>query len=487
MEPVVARTMTLATTLEAAEPIYFDFALLRKTFLYFALILLVFAPFSRDPLVVVACGFMPLVLIALVDCPRMPAAVVYYLLFVWSQGAARLLVAGFDGEALGDGPYGNDVYRAFWYSMASLFVLATTFRLSIGGLPQLSNDQLTEHQRWRLSTLLYLYVATALLAFAVAPIAALAPGLNQPLTALGSLKFVVIFMLFARVLSTGNGMNLLLMVLLIEVVTGFTGLFSGFKTVFVLLLIVALSLRIPLRMTNLLGGVVTVLVLFGLGVFWTAVKSEYRDVATGRSGDSQTVTAAFTERIWVLVDKAIHPGTIEWGLATEQLFRRIAYIDFFGASIGVSETAPEPGVMVRWTDALEHVSKPRFLFPDKAALDDTQIFLRYVRGELTEEARSGTSISIGFLAENFIDFGFPGMLVPIAALGFSLGLAIRYFMTRPVSGVMSEAVITGLVVTVGAGMELSLAKFLGSAILVSLVLGFCLRLFNPYIERWLKG
>lgn len=486
MEPVVARTMTLATTLEVAEPIYFDFALLRKAFLYFALALLVFAPLSRDPLVVLACGFGPLVLVALVDRPRMPAAIVYYLLFLWLQAAARLLVANFDGEALGDGPYGRDVYRAFWYSMASLLVLATTFRLSIGGLPALSIDQLTAHQRWRPTTLFYLYVVTALLSLAVAPIAALAPGLNQPLMALGSLKFVVIAMLFARVLATGTSMNLLLAVVLIEVITGFTGLFSGFKTVFVLLLVVALSLRLPLRGTNILGGAATLLVLFGLGVFWTAVKADYREVATEHSA-SQTVTASLTDRVGVLVDKAVRPDTIEWGLATEQLFRRIAYIDFFGASIGVSETAPEPGVMVRWADALEHVSKPRFLFPDKAALDDTQIFLRYVRGELTEEARSGTSISIGFLAENFIDFGFPGMLVPVAALGLVLGLAIRYFMTRPVPSVMSEAVVTGLIVTVGAGMELSLAKFLGSAILVSLILGLCLKFFYPSMERQLKA
>src|SRR5271163_2319704 len=108
--------MTVTTQFRTAEAIYFDFALLRKAFLYFGLALLVMAPFSRDPLVVVACGFAPWVLIGLLDRPRMPAVVLYYLLFMWIEAATRVLIAALDGESLGDGLYGVDVHRAFWYS-----------------------------------------------------------------------------------------------------------------------------------------------------------------------------------------------------------------------------------------------------------------------------------------------------------------------------------------------------------------------------------
>ena len=56
--------------------------------------------------------------------------------------------------------------------------------------------------------------------------------------------------------------------------TGFTGLFSGFKTVFIVPLIVALSLRIILHASTIVGGIATVAALLGLGVFWTAVKTD---------------------------------------------------------------------------------------------------------------------------------------------------------------------------------------------------------------------
>jgi hypothetical protein len=121
--------MALTTQFHAAEPIYFDFALLRKAFLYFALGMLFMAPLSRDPLVVVACGSLPWVLVALVDRPRMPSVVIFYLLYMWVEAAVRVLIASIDGESLGDGPYGLDVYRAFWYSMTSLIVLCRTISL----------------------------------------------------------------------------------------------------------------------------------------------------------------------------------------------------------------------------------------------------------------------------------------------------------------------------------------------------------------------
>jgi hypothetical protein len=432
----------------------------------------------------VACGIMPLVLISLVDRPRMPSIVVYYLLFMWIEAAARVLIASIDGESLGDGLYGQEIYRAFWYSMASLIVLAAAFRLCLDGLPVPPEDQLEEHRRWSPKSLFYVYLATAGLSFVLAPLATLSGGIAQPVQALGSLKYVVMFMLFATVLSTGNGMKLLLAVLLIEVVTGFTGLFSGFKTVFIVLLLVALSLRVTLRVTNLLGGLATIVVLFGLGVFWTAVKSDYRQVATGYS-ETQAISSTLAERAGVLIDRAVHPGEIEWGLATDQLLRRIAYIDFFGATIGISETAPEPELFARWRDALEHVAKPRLLFPDKAALDDTAIFMRYVRDEVGDESRTGTSISIGYLAENFVDFGFPGMLAPIAVMALVLGLTLRYFMTRRVAWAVREGLVTALVVSLSAGMELSLAKFLGSTILVFVVLALCLKFLYPPVGRWL--
>lgn len=477
--------MTATTHSQLAEPVYFDFAFLRKVLLWFAAAVLVFSPFASDPLVLAACGFVPWILVVIVDRPGMPSVIVFYLLFVWLQAAARVLRAFLDGESLADGFYGSDVYRAFWYSMASLVVFALSFRMTLRSPLPVSREQLAEHLEWRPLSLFYLYIATLVVAFALAPLTALSSGIGQAVGFVAFLKYVALFMLFSSVLATGNGNGFLLAAMLLEIASGFTGLFSGFKMVFIVLLLAALSLRLPLRLFNIVAGAAAVVTVATMGLFWTAVKADYRSMASGYSNE-QHIAASLGERAGFLLRKAFHPEEIDWADAANNLLNRIAYIDFFGASITVVETAPEDEFLARWRDALEHVAKPRILFPDKAALNDTEVFVRYVRID-SADSRLGTSISIGFLTENFIDFGFPAMLVPIAALSVMLGLMLRYFMTRRIAWVTREGCCVALVLALAAGMEVSLAKFVGGSIMLFVVLFLNLKFVYPMVARWLRN
>jgi hypothetical protein len=476
--------MTVVAQLPMEPPIRFDFAFLRKGAVYFAIALLVVAPFSRDPIATVFCGMVPWVLITLLDRPGMPAAAVYYLLWLWVEAAVRLLLAFIDGESMGDGMYGWPVYRAFWYSMAGLVVFALMLRVALRGVRPPTDDKLDEHLDWKPSSLFWLFLATSVLSGATSFAESLSPGLAQPLGAVGGLKYVVLFVLFATVVSTSRGIEWLLAALAIEVVIGFSGFFSSFKEVFIVLVLAALAVRVTLRIGNMIGGIAAIALLLSLSLFWTAVKSEYRYVVSGYSG-AQVVTVSIPERAGLLLHKAVNPGEIDWGLAIDQLLRRIAYIDYFGAVIGYTEVAPEPESLGRWRDALEHVSKPRFLFPDKAVLDDTEVFGRYVR-EGADEEHIGTSISIGYLAENFIDFGFPGRLLPVAAMGLLLGGMLRYIMTRRVAWMVREGFAIALVLALVTGMELSLSKFLGGTIIAFVVLALSLKFLFPFTMRMVR-
>ncbi len=57
--------------------------------------------------------------------------------------------------------------------------------------------------------------------------------------------------------------------------------------------------------------------------------------------------------------------------------------------------------------------------------------------------RLGTSISVGYMGENYADLGFPGMLGGILLLGLILALACRYFMTRQLPWLVSEGLVMG--------------------------------------------
>jgi hypothetical protein len=222
-----------------------------------------------------------------------------------------------------------------------------------------------------------------------------------------------------------------------------------------------------------------------LMLFWTAIKGDYREMASGGS-NVQSVSAPLEERVAFLAQKALSPGDIPWGLAGDTLIRRIAAIDYFGATIGTVETSPESGILTQWQGVFEHIFKPRIFFPDKEALNDIELYERFVRVDVGEEQRLTTSIGVGYLAENFVDFGFPMMLAPVFGLGLLYGMAVRYFVTRPVPWIAQEAFAFGCLYAASIGLGAALAKTIGGFLTEFVFLALVLKFVFPYYRRWVS-
>lgn len=463
-----------------------DYSTLQRFFLGLGVFVVVISPFSRDPLAFAVCGMLPWMILRLIGGTYTPAAVAYYILWQWLQSFARVIQVLVDGEALGGGLFGPPVERAFWYSQASLLIIAVAFRLVVRRQQRPPTPQLAmAHRFWRLRDLFLLYLASVVFASVCGVIARFMPSLEQPIQAAGHLKVLALVMLFSAVLTSGKGWQILLGVLLVEILSGFTGLFSDFKAVFIYLAVTAVAARIRWTGTMAVATLALATVLVGLGLFWTAVKSEFRQYATG-SSESQALRTTLSSRMEYLGDKALDLSDINWRASSYALLIRLAYIDIFGSVVGVQDVSPEPGYMGQWTDAVEHVLKPRFLFPGKAPLSDTDVFVRLARGDATETLRAGTSISVGYMAENYVDLGFPGMLVGIFALAMMAALVCRYFATRAIPWIMREGVILAILYQIGHdGVEISLPKLLGGLLMTFAVWATMARWGFPIVLKWL--
>ncbi len=456
-----------------------DYSFLQRFFIYLAVFLCVLAPLTKDPIAFAAGAIVPAILIKLINTPAMPAAVGYFVVWQWAQTFARILLSLIDGESLGGGFYGPTVVPAYWYMLASVVVLAIAFRAVLGGLRPLPPKLATAHLSWDPKVLVMLYFATLLAAVVARFATSVAPGLEQPFDAVSRVKVVALFMLFGTVMTTGKGARLMILVVLFEIGSGFTGILSEFRGVFIFLAVAALAVRIRWTGTMAVAGVIWIAVLLTLALYWTSVKSEFRQFATG-SGESQTINMGLSERLGYLGTKALNPGAIDWGDAAYALISRFAYVDIFGAVINVQSVAPEPMFMRQWDEAFAHVAKPRFLFPDKPILSDTEVYARLAFGNPFEQMRAGTSISVGYMAENYVDLGFPGMLAGILLQGLLVALVCRYFMTRRLPWLVSEGLVMGLIYMVGHdGVEQSLPKFLGSAVMFFLVYSLAVRFVFP--------
>ncbi len=465
-----------------------DYTTLQRFFLGLGVFLVMIAAFSRDPLAFAVCGMLPWVILRLVGSAYTPAAVAYYILWQWLQSIARVVQGLVDGETLAGGLYGPSVERAFWYSLASLLVIAVAFRLVLLARRQAPTPAMvTAHRFWRMRDLFMFYLASVVFSSICAFVARSVPSIEQPVLAAGYLKVLALVMLFSNVMTSrgGKGWQILLGVLIVEVLSGFTGLFSDFKSVFIYLAVTAVASRIRWSGTMAIATVALMTVLIGLALFWTSVKGEFREYATG-SSESQAVRTTLSSRFEYLGGKAADVSDLDWTTAAYALLTRLAYIDIFGSVVGVQDVAPEPGYMRQWTDGLEHVLKPRFLFPDKPPLSDTEVFVRLARGDVTESLRGGTSISVGYMAENYVDLGFPGMLVGVFALACLVALVCRYFVTRQVPWMMREGVVLAILYQIGHdGVEISLPKLLGGLLMTFGVWAIMVRWGFPIVLKWL--
>ena len=465
----------------------FDLNALKRVFFYIAVGLLLIAPFAQDPMAFAVGAVVPWVILQLIVRPGLPVAVVYLFLFQWLQVFARVLQSIVDGESLAGGLYGANVARAYWYMLASLVAMAVAFRFGLGNSRLPTHQERTAHYDWRPIDFFTMYVAFLFIAVGCRFAAYAIPALDQPIDAFGRVKIVLLFMLFSTVLATGRGHNFMWAAAGLELVMGFSGLLSDFKGVFIYLALAALAVRVKIKGTTVAVGLLAAAFLLYLALFWTSVKAEYREFAT-QSSDSQNVKVSFDERFGYLGSRIAASGDIDWSLASYALLSRLAYTDIFGSVIGVQESAPESVFMGQWKDALEHVLKPRFLFPGKAALSDTEVYVRLARGDSSEQLRWGTSISVGYMSENFVDLGFPGMLGGVFVLALLYALIIRYFMAFKQPWLLKEGVVLAFVVGVGQnGVEMSLPKILGASVMFFLVYTLLARFVFPKALNWLKG
>jgi hypothetical protein len=165
--------------------------------------------------------------------------------------------------------------------------------------------------------------------------------------------------------------------------------------------------------------------------------------------------------------------------AVDQLLRRLTYVEFFSVVlIYVPASVPHALGAIFW-DAVIRPFMPRLLFVDKDVIDDTVRTNLYTGG--LAGSSEGVSISLGYIAETYIDFGSYGMFAALFAIGLFYGAIYRVLSRwRRTQGLLGMAVVTTVLANVGA-LENSFTKVFGGVI-VSLVVAASMIVF--ILPRW---
>ena len=400
--------------------------------------------------------------------------------FQWVQVVVKLVQANLSSRPVNQlAQFNGDLETAMYLGLTALLVLTLGLRAGVGASATGMGDWLRAQALAKpLGFWFRLYLLSQAVAVLSAAAAGAVPALSQPFLALAQLKWAAYLMLsYVAFLLPANRRLPWQAAFLMELGLGLGGYFSDFKTVFffTLLALGAVGIRLTVLRVLLLTLLIGVMLL--MAVVWSVVKIEYRDYLSGGE-KAQVVTLGYAERFAKLTDMAdgLDGRALEKGLDT--LLSRISYVDFLANTLGhVPRNVPHTDGAL-WFDAVVRPFMPRALFPEKSVLDDSERTNRY-SGVQVSGVESGTSISIGYVGEAYIDFGDWLMMIAVWAYGWLLGALFRWLAyASSVRGLTGSALATGIAMG-GLLFESSISKVLGGLVVGALVTWLLLRLVVP--------
>ena len=339
--------------------------------------------------------------------------------YQWAQVSAGLLYMAFTGDVL-DSAVDSDWRPMVEVGLAAILALAVGLRLGMAGvraMPGAQESALT----WRQLITVYVgaTVLSALFLELTATFAAFS-GLYQGAVFFAYARLAVLYLLFRRLLRPKLRMGWFAFVLALEITLGLASYFASFREVIVIAALALIEAFDRKRTSHWVIGLGLMGAMTVTSLVWTGIKSQYREAQ-----DENAALAASREDKITLVQQL----ALEWfergGPAVQSSVRSTVdriwqvYYPSFALKRVPREVAHTGGAFL--LNAVVHVLTPRFFFSDKAGLLSDSDKVRRYAGLNVAGVEQNTSIAFGYVAESYVDFGMPLLLVPIALLGLLLG------------------------------------------------------------------
>ncbi len=428
---------------------------------------------SDDPALILACGSVIALTVGLLwrsgEAPILLMAAVLQL----SQVVILPLYANVLGvplQTMSNWGRGS-LSSAAWFALAGIVSLVVGMWCGqLGMRPQADRVKL-ESRAWSPRTAFVFCVVILVLSALFDVLAGFSEGLRQPALAASQIQWLGVFVLACVCTARRRGYAYLVFVIGFEMVRGFTGFFADFKDVFFVLLVGIFAARPKLKLGGVVAGLAVVSVLLVLGAFWSAVKENYR-MYVSQGSYQQQVLVPVEDRLAFLSDQAFNIDSRTMIRGFDLLARRWGYIEFLAATMrNVPARLPfQDGAQVG--AAVMHVLQPRLLFPDKPPLpSDTELAARYTGLPLNEgNNASATSISLGYLAELYVDFGLFGALAGAFLIGLLWGGIIKFIRASTSAPSIVNAGLAVMLMMSAKGVEQGIVKFVGAFLTTFIVL-----------------
>lgn len=378
----------------------------------------------------------------------------------------------------------NSYDESVIYSLLGLTALSSGIFLLTKNLPAISIEKLRNETRcFSEKKLFILWIVFSFFNSFISGIMFKFMSLQQIFAGLLNIKMVIVASLLFVSFLNNRDKRYVYFVIATELLLGFTGYFSGFKTIIFYLIIITvtiypkLNIRVSFRYAVVFG------LLFVFAIAWILIRNDYRNYLNGGSG-MQVVEVTMSKRLDYLTNLISNIDFANAGQGIEQTINRVSYSDFLAE---VMDRVPayvsyQNGNL--FLETLKSIFMPRLLFPQKKILDDSEITNAYT-GRNYSGASKGTSIGIGYMAYYYIDFGKNIMLIFIFLQGLLYGLVYKYFVKKLDTEFLVYSVTLPLLMGVYL-YETSQPKIIEGLISSSIIMAVSVKYFLRYFISYVR-
>lgn len=400
----------------------------------------------------------------------------------WLQVAVKPIETALTGQPLQDfAEYREALAPGAWLGIAGIAALGLGMFVGRGPSRYDWNRSLARDaiEVWPQGVVVQIALFLIVAGHFLAVVAVAAGPARQILLAFAGARHAGLFLLAYWCLLRQRSLGLLAAVSVVEVVLGLTGFFADFRESVLTLLVAAAAARPRLNPRGFLMMSLAVLVTLGVTIFWSAMKQDYRDFLNQGTGQQQ-VEQPIAARLGYLGNAADEFNGNQFQKGLRALTIRESYIDVLAATLDhVPEEVPFENGRLLKADILNMV-EPRIFFPEKPPTPDDSIIAYHYTG-LRFDLAVGTSVSIGYLGELYIDYGKVGAVIGAFVIGLIAGRI--YAILRGYQGIplVFTYAILDMSLLLFIFFESDLVRFMGSALTVIAACLILQRLVAPHV------
>lgn len=415
--------------------------------------------------------------------PMKPSVFTIIFIFHFLQATAYIWLAIYDGKNINF--QSPSMGKATLASLACFFFLFGPVIYYQNKIPNISLETLKRHAlRLSIKKTFQAYIIAYFITNTLMVVALSLGGLAQIAFSLANVKWALFALFGFQATLTGKMKRVFYLVVLLEFATGFFSFFSNFKIVLFFTAFIHLTYITRVNVRHVVTTIVVIAVGLFLGIMWTGIKGEYRKFLNGGT-NQQVVSVSQDEAMGKLFELTANQNQSTFDASVNDFLLRLQYTYHLGKTMDRVPSVIPYKNGANWGGTLAFVLTPRILNPNKGIYDATTKTMYYT-GIRYSGQRSGSSFSLGYFADSYIDFGVQGMWFPLLMLGLLFGAIYFYFVRHSSTNFLINYSIVGAIFMEFTAFEsdctLILGRLLSNLVVFALLRMFVFHWFHKYIS-----